>query len=99
MRNPIFSDSEVETLRAQVCQLRHSVAELENRLAAFEGEYEADDENRWGIWPYCYFVAAWNFTQQSFQSFHKKRSEWNAYRRDGHQHLQSENQAAELRLT
>lgn len=63
------ADLEVAALRAQVRQLRQSVAELENRLAEFDGE----DENRWGIWPYCWFVALWDWARHCFHSLHAKR--------------------------
>ncbi len=96
MRNPIFSDSEVESLRAQVRQLRNAVVDLENRLAAFAGE---DEENQWGIWPYCYVVASWNFAQRGVQALGTKLGERKPNRRNRHHRLQSENQVAELRLT
>jgi hypothetical protein len=58
---------EVENLRAQVRELRESVASLENRLA----ELDEPEENPWGIWPYCWIVAGWNLSGQCFHSFHK----------------------------
>ncbi|HEX8465766.1 MAG TPA: hypothetical protein VF627_14210 [Abditibacterium sp.] len=62
---------EVENLRAQVRELRASVADLEVRLAELEPEL---DENPWGIWPYCWIVAGWNFAAHRFHSFHKNVS-------------------------
>ena len=64
-----YALTEVESLRVEVRQLRESVADLEDRLADFESEDEA--ENPWGIWPYCYVVAAWNFGRECFHRFHK----------------------------
>lgn len=98
MKNLLLSNSEVETLRAQVRQLRESVAELENRLADFETEAE-NDEDQWGIWPYCYFVSAWNVGRGSFALVSRKLNRWNLARRNRRYRLQSDAPLGEMRLT
>ena len=98
MKNSLLSDREVESLRAQVRQLRQSVAELENRLADFEADAE-NDENRWGIWPYCYFVGGWNLGRDQFQCFHKKLGKWQLKRRNRSYELSNDNPLGEMHLT
>lgn len=98
MKNSLLSNSEVESLRAQVRQLRESVSELENRLADFEADAQ-NDENQWGIWPYCYFVSGWNFGRYQFQNLGRKASRWSLTRRNRRYRLQSENPVGEMRLT
>ncbi len=97
MKNSLFSETEVESLRAQVRHLRESVAELENRLADFEND--APDDNNWGIWPYCYFVGAWNLGRDQIHSFHRKLNRWNLARRNRRYRLQNDNPVGEMRLT
>ncbi len=93
-----LSNPEVESLRAQVRQLRESVSELENRLADFEAG-DQGDENQWGIWPYCYFVSGWNFGRTQFQHLGRKAGKWSLTRRNRRYALQNEPTNRELRLT
>ncbi len=98
MKNPLLSQHEVESLRAQVRQLRQSVAALENRLAEFETEAENDDD-RWSIWPYGHVVSAWNLGRHQFHWFHKKVNKWNLARRNRRYRLQNDGPIGEMRLT
>jgi hypothetical protein len=68
----------MESLRAEVRDLRETVIELEDHLA----EYESEDENPWGIWPYCWVVEGWDFSKSSFHSLQQKAEEWSAARRN-----------------
>jgi len=97
MKNSLFSDTEVESLRAQVRHLRESVAELEDRLADFENGAQKDDN--WSIWPYCLFVGAWNLGRDQFHCFHKKLNRWNLARRNRRDLLQNKKPLGEMRLT
>jgi hypothetical protein len=69
---------EMECLRAEVRDLRESVAELEDRLA----EHETEDENPWGIWPYCWVVEGWDFSKSSFRSLQQKAEHLSMARRN-----------------
>lgn len=86
---------EIEALRAEVHYLRESIAELEYRLADFE-----DDDDSWAIWPYCYFVSAWNAARKCFHSFHKRGGNWalRRYNRRLQRAAQGQN-LGEMRLT
>ncbi|HEX9996571.1 MAG TPA: hypothetical protein VGB45_05455 [Abditibacterium sp.] len=94
-----FALSEVESLRVEVRQLRESVANLETRLADFESEEE--QENPWGIWPYCYFVSTWDFGRKCFHCFHKNLNKSQLRRRNvrqRHRAAQSEPMSSALKL-
>lgn len=97
MKNSLLSYHEVESLRAQVRELRESVADLEDRLADFETQ--AEDEDPWGIWPYCHVVSAWNLGRHQFHWFHRKLSRWELVRRNRRYRLQNDRPVGELRLT
>jgi hypothetical protein len=87
---------EVESLRSEVRQLREAVAELEDRLE----EFEAEDVNPWGIWPYCWVIAGWDFAYSSFHSFHKSLSNWTLKRHNQRiQRLAQHQELGELHLT
>ena len=94
-----FALSEVESLRIEVRNLRQSVVDLETRIADFETEDEQD--NPWGIWPYCYFVSAWNSGRKCFHWFHKKLNKARLTRRNlrqQHRATQSEPMGSALKL-
>lgn len=92
---------EVESLRSEVRQLREAVAELEGRLEEYESEEsDAEAENPWGIWPYCWVVSGWDLAQDGFHSFHKNLSDWSLKRHNRRvQQLAQQQEFGELHLT
>ena len=70
--NPIEAQRAVETLRAEVRELREVVSELETRLAQIE---EIEDSDPWNVWPYCWFISGWNHVRTRFHLWQGKLAE------------------------
>lgn len=87
---------EVESLRCEVRELREAVAELEGRLEEFEGE----EENPWGIWPYCWVIAGWDLAESRFKSLRNNFDTWTLKRHNQRiQRLAKHRELGELHLT
>lgn len=55
---------EMEALRAQLRELRQNCQELESRLCDLE-----DEDDPWGVWPYCWVTTGWQTARKRFHSF------------------------------
>jgi hypothetical protein len=63
---------EIENLRAEVRRLQHEIDNLESRLSE-SGEL---NEERWNIWPYTWFVSAWQYAAQAWNTLGDRIEIW-----------------------
>ncbi|RYG64238.1 hypothetical protein EON80_19595 [bacterium] len=90
--------TEMDYLRSEVRHLRESVVELENRLAEYESEDE--DENPWGVWPYCWVVQGWQQSERQVGVLQQKWERWNLSRSNQRKvQLAKQKPLTELHLT